>query len=185
MNIHNVEGLLAAHLSPVEQHQVAVGGYPYQPYSPPDHAMNYASYSAPAPASRAYEDNRRFLPRDARANYGGGERMEHHSETYLPGRIPNSRLEMPGPPTLPSLLPTSPTSSRMPLRLDTARERTSNVRSPTQGDVLSPLSPAESMRSPSTATKSPTIKSEPGSATTPQGLSRREPSLVVIACRQW
>lgn len=151
--------------------------------------MHYATYGAPAPTSRAYEDNRRFLPRDARANYGGGEPMESHPETYLPGRVSNSKaLEMPRPLALPSLLPTnpSPTSSRMPPRIDTARGRLSDIRSPPQGEVLSPLSPpAEPVKSPSTAGRSPTIKSEPGSATSPQAASRREPSLVVIACRQW
>ncbi|KAH8119434.1 hypothetical protein DFH11DRAFT_1501181 [Phellopilus nigrolimitatus] len=179
LDIRSVEGLLASHFSNVDHHSAgALPAYVTHPYSHP--SMQYPSYTHPGP-SRAYEDERRFITRETLARYDGSGAIAPAPTTYLSGRIASSKaIEMPRPLTLPSLLPANPpvSSSRLSPRIGLERERPANLHIEMQYERTSPLSPEEPVNSPSSAMSAHTESDSNAQA------SRREPSLVVIACRQ-
>ena len=134
-----------------------------------------------------------YLPTPGRTNNMLSQHTSHH----------NKSLEIPRPLAIPSLLPPSSTSlsghnhinnndnnnsGRMLHRIDTETTRAAETLSGLQQqdmNILSPLSgvsigdngplSAGGMRLPGQQTESPAGVQQP----------RREPSLVVIACRQW
>ncbi|KAI5123891.1 hypothetical protein M0805_005707 [Coniferiporia weirii] len=186
LDIRSVEGLLASHFPPVEHSaSAAIHGYAPHTYSHSgNHAVHYSPYPPPN-TSRVFEDDRRFLSREVRGGYGGNGIMMQSTApaTFLSGRMSNSKsAEMPRPVTLPSLLPTNnpPVSNnRLLARINTERGRTQDVRPGLQHEVTSPLSPSdEPVKSPLSAKSAQTESSGGGQS------ARREPSLVVIACRQ-
>lgn len=173
LDVHNVADLLASHFSTVEPPTAIVS--PYQAHYnhmsggefqyPPSY-MNHTS-------SLEYEHDRRYSPRTTRGMYGTTEIRTASPPPYFSGGFQSGKIsEAPRPLTIPSLLPSNPS----PQVED--RVYISNESEVTQQQYTKTMTPSDGAASP-IDTRS--IQAEPSGSSHP----RREPSLVVIACRQW
>lgn len=180
LDIRTVESLMSNRLS--VNHPDANNGLPaYVPmqYSPHQQGdLQYSNYMNHS--QHAFETDRRYIPREE-------DHMLPTSNPVFPqgSRHPGSKpLEMPRPLTIPSLLPSNPTSlppnNRMLGRIDTdSAVHASEYHSGMHQEMLSPISAGTSAIS-----ARPSIL-EPSASSATTESARRQPSLVVIACRQW
>lgn len=184
MDIHNVAGLLASHFSTNEPPIAA--GY-HHSHSYPHSDYHYSPYEEPSPP-QVYDHERRYPSRSSRGGYGTMRPPSPMS--YFSGgasAMSTTRsLEAPRPLSIPSLLPTNPHSTEVPARSTSEKgpiTQSTRLESTLQVDETSPISPTEG--SSDARPMSGGSGSQAGSNLTAQQLSKREPSLVVIACRQW
>nr|QWQ79357.1 Zn 2Cys6 transcription factor [Sanghuangporus sanghuang] len=177
LDIRTVEGLMANRF-PVN-HPDANGGLPpYVPLQYSPHAQGDLQYSNYMNHSQhTFETARRYIPREE-------DQMLPTSTPVFPqgSRHPGSKaLEMPRPLTIPSLLPSNPpslpSSNRMLGRIDTDTVHATEFHSGMHQEMMSPISAGTSAIS-----ARPPILEPSGSSAIES--ARRQPSLVVIACRQ-
>lgn len=180
LDIHNVAGLLASHFSTTDPPSAA-SYHHSQAY--PHSGFHYSSYGEPSPP-QVYDHERRYPSRASRGGYGS---MRPPSPlSYFSGGaigMSNARpLETPRPLSIPSLLPTSPHRAEASARSTTEKgliPHSTRLDSSAQDEKASPISPTESLE---VRPMSGGSGSQAGSAS---NSAKREPSLVVIACRQW
>ena len=151
--------------------------YAQLPYSHTQGDLQYSNYSYTS-HSHAFENERRYMMRES-------DSMMQPSPVYSSpsGRHPSSKagVEMPRPLAIPSLLPSNapPTSNRVLGRIGTDSIHGAEFHTGMQQqEITSPLSAVDPQTSARSSADEPT-----GSTITHP--PRREPSLVVIACRQW
>ncbi|EJD03209.1 uncharacterized protein FOMMEDRAFT_168239 [Fomitiporia mediterranea MF3/22] len=176
IDIRSVEGLIADRF-PVTHTNAGNGlpAYVSLPYSHAQNELQYPNYLHSG-HSHVFENERRYIPREDEGL------LQSNPAVFPPGRHPgNKSLEMPRPLTIPSLLPSNPMpmNNRMIGRVDADSTHVAEFRPGMhQQEITSPLS-STTTEAPLSA-RSPVVETS-GSTHPP---SRREPSLVVIACRQ-
>lgn len=175
LDIRNVAGLLASHFA--SPNPPAYSSTPFG-QSSADSSLSYSPY-LPAHA-REYDDESRGYAssRAGRGHYGSHHGVRPPSPSFAVGGIPSNQIvATPRPLAIPSLLPGSGSpSERVYLASEADSMRHSNI--PPNIQSGPPTSPPENASS-SVAPPSPTSQASGSNS------ARREPSMVVIACRQW
>lgn len=172
LDIRNVAGLLASHFA--SPNPPAYSSTPFG-QSSADSSLSYSPY-----LPREYDDESRGFAssRAGRGHYGSHHAVRPPSPSFLVGGVPsNSIVATPRPLSIPSLLPNNGSpSERVYLASEADPMRHSNVPPNIQpGPSTSPQESASSSALPP----------RPSSQASGSNAARREPSMVVIACRQW